>query len=117
MTFTKSMRRGLRGVHTIFREERNMRIHVSIAILVSVAGVVFSITALEWALLALTIGLVVIGEVVNSIFERLIDVVKPSTAAYVADMKDMMAGAVVVAALVAVVVGTVIFLPHLIALW
>ncbi len=115
MSFIKSFSRGMRGLRTVLTEERNMRIHAVVGSLVVIFGCLIGLTALEWVALTIIIAVVVVLEVLNSIFERLIDAVKPSTAAYVADMKDMMASAVIIAALAAVLVGILIFGPRLLA--
>jgi diacylglycerol kinase len=74
----------------------------------------YNITLLEWVLISIAIGGVIIAELLNTIFERLIDVVKPRSEEYVRDMKDMMAASVTLAALVALSIGLAIFIPRII---
>jgi diacylglycerol kinase len=59
------------------------------------------------------IGLVIIAELVNSAVERITDVLKPRINGYVKEIKDIMAAAVFVSALIAVIVGLIIFVPYI----
>ncbi|MFH1430007.1 MAG: diacylglycerol kinase, partial [Candidatus Uhrbacteria bacterium] len=67
----------------------------------------------EWAVLVIVSGSVLVLECCNSAMERLIDLLKPRLHGYVKEVKDVMAGAVLIASLVAVAVGVVIFAPYI----
>jgi len=111
----KSVGHAARGVRLALAEEPNFRIHLTAAVIAILLGVWLGLAAWEWVVIILVIALVFALETVNSIFERVIDLVKPSVNSYVKDMKDMMAGSVVVGAIAAIIIGLIIFGPKLLA--
>ena len=88
----------IEGIRTAFREERNMKCHIAALIAVTLLGFFTGLLAMEWALLVFCFGLVIGAEMINTAIER--------------TAKDIAAVAVLVAAMVSVVVGTLIFIPH-----
>ena len=112
-----SFRQATWGINKVFSEEQNFRIQLALSGVVLVLGLILHLRAYEFIILILMILAVLILELVNTIFERLIDIVKPRLHSYVKDIKDMMAGAVFLAAIGSVVVGLIIFLPYLINLF
>jgi diacylglycerol kinase len=113
MRILKSFGNALRGVRLVFREERSFRLQVVVAILVVILMFVFNITLVEKSILFLLMALVLILEMMNSIMERFVDVLKPRIHTYVKDMKDIAAGAVFISSLGAAAVGIIIFYPHI----
>ena len=111
-----SFRPALHGVSHVAREEQNFRIQLAVAAVVLVLMFVLSIPPGEKALLLLATVLVLVLELLNSVFERITDLMKPRVHHYVEDIKDMMAGAVLVAALGAAGIGLAIFWPYLVAI-
>ena len=111
----KSFKYSLKGISKVFWEEQNFRVHTVATLLVLILAVYFKITVLEFIILVLLIGLVLILEIVNSMFERLLDLIKPRIHGYVEDIKDMAASIVFIGACVSVVIGVLIFLPYIIA--
>lgn len=109
----RAFRDAFRGIIYTFRSQRNARVHLGIASLVVGLGVWLGLGFLEWAVLALTIGVVVAVEMVNTALEALSDAVCPGHHPLVGIAKDVAAGAVLVAAVAAVVVGLLIFVPRL----
>lgn len=105
----KSFGYALKGMLTALREERNMRIHVVAIGVVTVAGIYLGLSAIEWAILALTIGSVISFEMVNSAIEAMVDHVQPEFHKDAGRIKDLAAGAVLVAAIVATVIAIYIF--------
>ena len=105
-----------RGIRYLVRGEHNSRIHLVVAIAVVVAGILFGISATEWAVISLAIGLVLALEAVNSAVEALADHVSPDFAPLVGRAKDVAAGAVLLGVFGAVGAGVAVFLPKLIAL-
>ncbi|WP_461177592.1 diacylglycerol kinase family protein [Virgibacillus ainsalahensis] len=101
------------GILEIFREERNFRIHFSAALMVVIAGFIFELTKVEWAVIILVIGMVLIAEITNSVIERMIDYLKPEMHASAKSIKDIAAGAVLTAVIIAMIIGLIIFLPRL----
>jgi len=103
--------RGLRVVPL----ERNSTIHVAVALFVLLEALLFDLSATEWALVALAIGLVLGSELMNSAVERMADGASPERDARIGLIKDAAAAAVLVAALSAAAVGLTIFLHRVLA--
>jgi diacylglycerol kinase len=114
-SFAESVVCAWRGFHRTARTEPHFRAHLLIAAAVLAAGVVLGLTPTELAVVALTIGLVLTAELVNTAVELLTDLLHPDIGARAAAVKDVSAGAVLITVVAAVAVGISIFLPHLIA--
>lgn len=93
-----------------------MRLHVLGAMVVVVLGFAFDVTKTEWCLLIGCIGLVVTAEIFNTAIETVVNLVSPHYNPLAGKAKDLAAGAVLAAAITAACVGTIIFLPYLLAL-
>ena len=102
-----------KGLFKTFREEQNLKIQTFLSLIVIALGFYFKINYLEWALLALAIGLVLVAEIANSAVERITDVLKPRINSYVKEIKDIMAAAVLLSSLAAAVAGSIIFWPYM----
>jgi diacylglycerol kinase (ATP) len=109
----KSFVYAVRGLVAGVKGERHLKVHIFAAVGVTVAGFWFGITALEWALVALCIGMVLAAELINTALERLSDFVQPKHDVRIGQVKDIAAGAVLVLALAALVVATLVFWPYL----
>ena len=109
----KSFHYALRGLFKTIREEQNLHIQLSAGLLVVLLALYFRVTLIEWAILILIIGLVIITEIINSAVERTTDVLKPRINGYVKEIKDIMAAAVMLASIIAVLAGLIIFLPYI----
>jgi len=105
------------GILYIIKTERNFRIHLVCGFLAVAASVWLDLKIVEWALIVLVIGLVLLAELVNSAIEMIIDYLKPEIHPSAEKIKDAAAGAVLVAAIAAVVVGAIIFIPNIILLF
>lgn len=108
-----SMTHAVRGILTVAATERNFRVHLVAMVAVIAAGVWLQVSALEWVALILAMALVLVLEIVNTVTERVIDLVKPRMHPVVHDIKDMMAGSVLVSALAAATIGAIILFPKL----
>ena len=86
-------------------------------VLVIIAGLLFHISTVEWIAVIFAIGLVLTAEAINSAIERLSDVVQPEKDDRIRDVKDICAGAVLICAITAAVIGSIIFLPKLLMLF
>lgn len=116
-TLVASMEFAITGIITAFKEERNMRKHMVSAILASIAGAIFRISAIEWLFLLLAIFLVITFEIINSAIENVVDLASNYHFSMLAkNAKDMAAGAVLVISGYAVLTGLIIFVPKIIAL-
>ncbi len=112
--FFRSFGYAWQGVKAVFASEKNMKIHVAVALLVVFFGFVFRISATEWIAVVICIGLVFSAEMFNTAFETLVDKISPEKDHLAGKTKDIAAGAVLLAALISVVVGILVFLPKLI---
>lgn len=100
-----------RGMWAVVRTQRNAWIHAVATVGVVAGAWVLGVTRLEWCLLVLAMGLVWAAEAINTAVEQLADAVAPRRDQRVGLAKDMAAGGVLVAAVAALAVGLVVFLP------
>ncbi len=105
-----------RGVRLFLRTTHNAWIHVLVLLLAIGLGFYFDITHIEWMILVLTGGFVLAAEAFNTAIEIDIDLTSPEYHPYARDTKDVAAGAVLISAIVAAVVGLLIFVPYIILL-
>jgi diacylglycerol kinase len=103
-----SFRYAFGGLWQVVRTQRNARIHLCIAALVIAVGIVLRLAVVEWAVLALTVGLVLATEAFNSAVESVVDLVTLEDHPLAKGAKDMAAAAVLVAAMAAVAIGVLI---------
>lgn len=114
--FIKSAGFAIQGLKQFFTSERNGRIQAVIAAAVFLAGLLFSISMMEWLIIILFTALVLSLEMFNSALEKLCDKVNPEIDPQIKLIKDMAAGAVLWTSLLAAVAGTCIFIPKIIEL-
>ena len=105
-----------KGLGYAAKTQLNFRIHLLATLVAVFAGYALHISVNEWLWVALSIALVLITELVNTALEFLTDLVSPGYNELAGRVKDIGAGAVVVAAVFALVTGLIIFLPKLLAL-
>lgn len=108
-----SFRHAFRGLSFVFRSEANAKIHLVVTLAVISAGLYFDLSIDEWCSVVLAIGLVLVAEVLNTAIEQLVDIVSPEHNESAGRVKDIAAGATLVTALAAAVVGILIFGPRL----
>ncbi|MEE4214245.1 MAG: diacylglycerol kinase family protein [Bacteroidales bacterium] len=111
-----SFRHAFRGLGLLVRNEANMRIHLVLTAVVIAAGILLHISFAEWLIIILTIGFVLVAESLNSAVEKLCDLVSPEEDRRIKNIKDMLAAGVLISAFAAIIVGLVIFLPHILDL-
>jgi diacylglycerol kinase (ATP) len=104
-----------RGVVYLVRSQHNAWVHLAAAAAVIAAGVWFDLGRWEWAWLILAIALVLAAEAMNSAIEALADALSPEFNEGVGRAKDVAAGAVLILAIAAAIIGILVFLPHLLA--
>lgn len=109
----KSFKCAFRGLFEVFKSEQNFRIQAAISLAVIFLMFYFRITAAEKVALLMLIIWVLVLELINSIFERLSDLLKPRIHAYVREIKDIMAATVLVVAAGAAVIGLLIFWKYI----
>ncbi len=103
------------GVLHMLRSQRNARIHLALTLLALTLGWWLRLSAPEWAILVLTIGFVWAAETMNTAIEGVVDLVSPERHPLAKIAKDAAAGAVLIAAITAVLVAAFLFLPRLLA--
>ena len=111
--FFSSLRHALRGVWVVFQSERNFRVQAFCAVIVFVFASLLHVRVWEFILLILLAASVLVLELFNSVIERMADGLKPRMQPIVRDIKDLMAGAVLLVAGTSAVVGLIIFLPYI----
>ncbi len=103
------------GLLRFFGEEDHARLHASAAIMTIALGFWLEISTLEWIAVTLCIGMVLTAEAFNSAIEHLVDLVSPDHHQLAGRVKDLAAGAVLLAAVAAFVIGIIIFIPKIVA--
>ncbi len=113
----QSFYHALSGIMTIVKEERNMRIHLVAGLIVIAMGFAFGLNRSEWLWILLVVFTVWILETLNSTIEALVDLVTDSYHELAKIAKDMAAGMVLLGAILAIIVGALIFGPKVMALF
>lgn len=108
-----SFKYAIQGILQSFKSERNMKIHFLIMILVIIAGIGFKINKIEWALCIILIAMVISAELFNTAIETVVDMITVEKNKKAKIAKDISAGAVLVIAIAAAIVGIIIFTNHL----
>jgi diacylglycerol kinase len=109
----EAFRAAFSGLWYALRTQRSMRIHLAVTGVMVSLGLWLGLSVEEWAVLALTSGFILLGEMINTVLEELVDLVCPDYHPVAKTVKDGMAGAVLLAAIVAVIVGLLILGPPL----
>lgn len=108
----KSFRYAFRGLKYVFKNEQNFQIEVLIGIFIIILMFIFPTRTLEKIALFIVIFAVLVIELINTIFERVVDILKPRVHPYAQLVKDIMAAAVLISSAGAVIVGIIIFWPY-----
>lgn len=106
-----------RGLVKTWHEEQNLQIHTFAAFAAVLAGYFLAIDPTEWLILVIAIMMVLLMEIINSAVERVTDILKPRIHSYVKEIKDIMAAAVLLASIGALIIGGLIFIPRIWALF
>lgn len=120
LTFTgrlRSVRYAGRGIGIMLRSQHNAWLHAAATVLVVAGGVVCRISAGEWCWIVLAVMAVWTSEALNTAFEFLTDVASPAFHPVAGQAKDVAAGAVLISAMGSLVIGGLVFGPHLRAWW
>jgi len=108
-----SFKYAIEGIWTSFKTERNMKIHIFIMILVIIAGIILKINKSEWIICIILFAIVIGSELFNTSIETIVDMVMPEKNEKAKIAKDVSAGAVLVVAIEAAIIGLVIFVPRI----
>ena len=115
-TRIQSFRYAIRGIGEMLRKESNARIHAIATVAAVAVGFALGISRIEWLAIALSITAVWCAEAFNTAIESVCDVASPDYHPKVEQAKDVAAGAVLIAAIGAAVIGVLVFGRHLLAL-
>ena len=108
----KSMGFALKGAIKLITTEHSVMVQSSLAVLMIIAGFVFNITNVEWMFQILAFGLVLSVEGLNTAVEKIADFIHPEYHERIGFIKDIAAGAVFFAAMTAIAIGCIIYIPH-----
>lgn len=107
----KAFRYAFKGAFLLIRHEASIQVQTGIAIIMTIAGLYFEISATEWMFQILAIGLVLSIEGLNTAAEEIADFVHPDFHNKIGFIKDVAAGAVFFAAVTAMIIGCIIYIP------
>ncbi|KON87010.1 diacylglycerol kinase [Sporosarcina globispora] len=111
----KSFAFAFSGIRTAVLNERNLQIHFAVSFAVTILGIFFGISKLEWMIILLAIGGMLSLELMNTAIESVVDLATAEYHPLAKQAKDIAAGAVLVYAIISVIIGGVIFLPEILA--
>lgn len=113
----KSFSHAINGLKILLVEEHNARIHCFTAICAIVFGIIFNISIVEWIAILLCIGFVIAMEIINASIENMANFISLEKHNAIKKIKDLAAAAVLVGAVFSFIIGLLIFLPKIIALF
>lgn len=109
----KSIGFAFKGAYLLITTEASLKVQFVIAIIITVAGLYFGLSSVEWCIQILVIALVMAVESVNTVIEEIADFIHPAHHPKIGLIKDLAAGAVFIVAIAAVVVGCIIYIPKI----
>ncbi len=111
--FLMSFVYAFKGIISSFKSERNMKIHITVMTLVILGGLYFKINTSEWVWCIICFAMVISSEIANTSVETVVNLVSPEKNYKAGLAKDLAAGSVLVAAIGALIIGLIIFLPKI----
>jgi len=117
MKIIQSFKYACAGLTTFFRRERNGKIQLAMAMLTVTAGLALHLSINKWIAILVCISMVLSMEMINTAIEKLCNFVHPDEHPEIKIVKDIAAGAVLLAAVVSLFIGILIFLPAIISLF
>lgn len=114
MRLIKSFEFAVNGIKQCFISEPNFRMHFGLAVIAMIFAAFFQVSIAEWVVVGFCIAFVIVMEMLNTAIEKLCDVVHPDIHPGIKKVKDIAAGAVLVAAVFSVITGLIIFVPKII---
>ena len=115
--FINSFKYPISGLRYAYKNEQNLEVDICIAVLVVILGFLFKISISEWAILTITVGLVISFELINTALEAVVDLITDKYHPLAKVAKDTSAAAVFILAIVSIIEGLIIFLPKIISLF
>ena len=111
----RSFKFAIIGLIRMIRCQHNAWIHAAATVVAIALGILFQLSGSEWCWIVLAIAIVWTAEALNTAFEFLADAASPNFHPIVKDAKDVAAGAVLITAIAAVIIGAIVFWPHAMA--
>lgn len=105
------------GLKLVFQKESSFRYQILILIITIILGLIFKISSIEWVVIAGVSATVLTFEILNTTIEKIVDVLYPNYDENAKIIKDMSAGAVLIAAIGALIIGSFIFIPEILSLF
>jgi diacylglycerol kinase len=109
----KSFGYAIKGIAYTFKTQPNFKFHSAATVVVIIIGLYFNLATSEWLWISTAIGMVLIAELINTAIETLVDLVSPTFHVKAGIVKDAAAGAVLITAILAAIIGLFIFIPKL----
>jgi diacylglycerol kinase (ATP) len=113
----RSFKYALEGINYSLNSDQNLTIHFIVALLVIILSLILQVTPFEMAILGVTILLVISAEMINTAIEKMVDLITNDHKVEAKIAKDVASGMVLLTAIGAVIIGIIIFVPHLIIIF
>ena len=112
-----SFKYAIEGIKATFKSQTNMKIHVTVMLLVIIAGIILKLDSSKWKICIILFSLALAGELFNTAIEAIVDMVMPEFHPKAKLAKDAAAGGVLVLAIGAAIIGLMIFMPEIMKLF
>ena len=116
MVTLKSFNYAARGLKMVLSSERNAKLHLSAAFLALILSIILRIDIQQWLFIVISIALVFFAEITNTAIEKSLDLISQENNQLIRVIKDMTAAGVLVTAISAVIVASIIFIPRIISI-
>ena len=113
-SLVNSFKYAIEGIIVNLKTERNLRIHFLVSVLVILFGFILKISLYEWIACIVLFGLIISLELMNTAFEKLVDLCMPKINPNAKFIKDTAAASVFISAIMSIIIGIIIFLPKII---
>lgn len=114
--FTASFKHAINGIRFTIKSQRNMKIHLLAGTLSVALGIYLGLTNIEWAVLTLCISIVLTCETINTAIEENVNLVTSEYNEHAKHAKDAAAGATLIASGMAIIIGSLLFLPKILSI-
>lgn len=111
----KSVSFAIKGLGILIKSESSIKVQLFFSLLITICGFIFTISTTEWALQIICIGAVLVAESLNTAVEKIANFIHPDYHKKIGVIKDIAAGAVAFAAIMAFLVACLIYIPKIIA--
>jgi len=109
----RSFKYAIQGFRIALLNEFKIRLHCAIVVIVVTGGLLLNLSILEWISVVISMGMVLITELINTSIETLSDTLHPDVSEGIKNTKDIAASAVLIASTTALIIGLIVFIPYL----